>query len=261
MLLENKHAVIYGAGGTVGAAVARAFAREGAWVSLAGRTRTKLDRLAQDISAASGNVAGIAQVDALDVQAVEQHVGRLAEDVGALDICFNAVGDEATLGQPLLDIPFAEFIRPITRLVTAQFLIAKAVARYMIQRNSGVILTMTGSGLPMAGMGGAMTGWAAVDALCGQLARELGPHGVRVLWLQTTGLPEALTVDRFPAYGTGREGGMTRDELVDWLRGKTMLKRLTTLEEVGNAAAFLASDRAGAMTGSGANLTGGSVFG
>ena len=140
MLLENKHAVIYGAGGTVGAAVARAFAREGARVSLAGRTRPKLDRLAQEISAASGNLADVAQVDALDVQAVEQHAGRLAEDVGALDICFNAVGDEATLGQPLLDIPFAEFIRPITRLVTAQFLIAKAVARYMIQRNSGVIL-------------------------------------------------------------------------------------------------------------------------
>jgi len=151
MLLENKHAVIYGAGGTVGAAVARAFAREGARVSLAGRTRPKLDRLAQEISAASGNLADVAQVDALDVQAVEQHAGRLAEDVGALDICFNAVGDEATLGQPLLDIPFAEFIRPITRLVTAQFLIAKAVARYMIQRNSGVILTMTGSGVPTAG--------------------------------------------------------------------------------------------------------------
>jgi 3-oxoacyl-[acyl-carrier protein] reductase len=58
----------------------------------------------------------------------------------------------------------------------------------MILRNSGVILTMTGSGVPTAGMGGAMAAWAAVDALCGQLARELGPHGIRVLWLRSNGV-------------------------------------------------------------------------
>jgi short-subunit dehydrogenase len=75
MLPENKHAVIYGAGGPIGAAVARAFARKGARVSLAGRTRAKLDELARDIAAASGNVADIAQVDALDEQAIQRHAG------------------------------------------------------------------------------------------------------------------------------------------------------------------------------------------
>jgi 3-oxoacyl-[acyl-carrier protein] reductase len=58
----------------------------------------------------------------------------------------------------------------------------------MIERNGGVILTMTGSGVPTAGMGGAMTAWAAVDALSGQLARELGSHGIRVVWLRSNGL-------------------------------------------------------------------------
>jgi NAD(P)-dependent dehydrogenase (short-subunit alcohol dehydrogenase family) len=147
--------------------VARAFAREGARVSLAGRTRAKLDELARDIAAASGNVADIAQVDTLDKQAIQRHAGRLVETVGGLDICFNAVGDEATLGPPLIELPFAEFVRPITRLVTAQFLIATAVARHMIHRNSGVVLTMTGSGVPTAGMGGAMTAWAAVELSAG----------------------------------------------------------------------------------------------
>lgn len=241
MLLENKHAVIYGAGGTVGAAVAGAFAREGARVSLAGRTRTKLDQLAQEISAASGKVADVAQVDALDVQAVAQHAGRLTEQVGAIDICFNAVGDEATLGQPLLDIAFAEFIRPITRLVTAQFSIATAVARYMIQRNSGVILTMTGSGVPTAAMGGAMTGWAAVDALCGQLARELGPHGVRVVWL--------------------RSNGVAGDEDNPSERARSMLNRLATPDDVGKVAAFLASDHAATITATAANITSGAEVG
>jgi 3-oxoacyl-[acyl-carrier protein] reductase len=240
MLLDNKHAVVYGAGGRIGAAVARGFARQGARVSLAGRTPAKLDELAQAISAGSGNVADVAQVDALDEQAILRHADRLAEQVGGLDICFNAVGDEATLGESLLDVPFTEFIRPITRLVTAQFLIARAVARHMIPRKSGVILTMTGSGAPTAGMGGAMTAWAAVDALCGQLARELGPHGIRVLWLRSNGVAD--------------EDNPTERE-------RSMLNRLASPDDVANVAAFLASNRAATMTATAANITSGAEVG
>jgi 3-oxoacyl-[acyl-carrier protein] reductase len=247
MLLKDKHAVIYGAGGTIGAAVARAFAREGAKVSLAGRTRAKLDDLARDIAAApgnvGGNVAGIAQVDALDEQAVQGHADRLVETVGGLDICFNAVGDEATLGPPLIELPFAEFVRPITRLVTAQFLIATAAARHMIHRKSGVILTMTGSGIPTAGMGGAMTAWAAVDALCGQLARELGPHGIRVLWLQSNGVTTNADNDN-PTE-----------------RARSMLNRLASPADVASVATFLASDHAATMTATAANITSGAEAG
>jgi NAD(P)-dependent dehydrogenase (short-subunit alcohol dehydrogenase family) len=241
MLLPDKHAVIYGAGGPVGAAVARAFAREGARVSLAGRTHAKLDELAREIAAASGNVADIAQVDVLDEQAVQRHASWLAEQVGGLDICFNAVGDQARLGPSLLEIPLADFVRPITRLVSAQFLIATAVARHMIHRNAGVILTMTGSGAPTAGMGGAMTAWAAVDALCGQLARELGPHGIRVLWLRSNGV-------------AGDEDNPTE-------RQRSMLNRLASPGDVGNVAAFLASDQAATMTATAANITSGAEVG
>jgi NAD(P)-dependent dehydrogenase (short-subunit alcohol dehydrogenase family) len=243
MLLNDKHAVVYGAGGPIGAAVAHAFAREGASVSLAGRARAKLDALAREISVASGNVADVAQVDALDQQAVWRHAGRLAEQVGGLDICFNAVGDQATLGTPLMDLPFADFLRPITRLVTAQFLIATAVARHMIHRNAGVILTMTGSGVPTAGMGGAMTAWAAVDALCGQLARELGPRGIRVLWLRSNGVT---------ANGDNDNPGE---------RARSMLNRLASPDDVGNVAAFLASDQAATITATAANLTSGAEVG
>lgn len=241
MLLENKHAVIYGAGGPIGAAVARGFAREGARVSLAGRTSAKLDELARSIAADSGNVADVAQVDALDEQAVQRHAGRLVEEVGGLDICFNAVGDEATLGPSLIEIPFADFVRPITRLVTAQFLIATAVARHMVHRHAGVILTMTGSGAPTAGMGGAMTAWAAVDALCRQLARELGPHGIRVLWLRSNGV-------------AGDEDNPTERE-------RSMLNRLASPEDVANVAAFLASNQAATMTATAANITSGAEVG
>jgi 3-oxoacyl-[acyl-carrier protein] reductase len=241
MLLENKHAAIYGAGGPVGAAVARAFAREGARVSLAGRTRAKLEELARDIAATSGGVADVAQVDALDQHAVQRHASRLVEAVGGLDICFNAVGDEARLGRSLIELPFADFLRPVTRLVAAQFLIATAVAPHMIPRNAGVILTMTGSGAPTAGMGGAMAAWAAVDALCGQLARELGPHGIRVLWLRSNGVAE-------------EEDNPTE-------RARSMLHRLASPDDVGNVAAFLASDHAATMTATAANITSGAEVG
>ena len=120
--LENKHAVVYGAGGTVGQAVARALARGGARVSLAGRTRATLDELAREIHDEGGDVADIAQVDALDESAVERHVDGLVDAVGGIDICFNAVGDEATLGLSLVELPFPDFVQPITRLVSAQFL-------------------------------------------------------------------------------------------------------------------------------------------
>jgi 3-oxoacyl-[acyl-carrier protein] reductase len=240
MTLDGKHAVIYGAAGPVGTGVAHAFAREGARVSLAGRTREKLDGLAREIAAASGNVADVAEVDALDERDVQRHAERLVDTVGGLDICFNAVGDESKFG-PLIELPLDEFVRPITRLVSAQFLIATAVARQMIERNSGVILTMTGSGIPTADMGGAMTGWAAVDALCGQLARELGPHGIRVLWLQSNG----VTVNG--------------DDPTE--RGRSMLNRLASPEDVGNVAAFLASDQAATMTATAANITSGAEVG
>jgi NAD(P)-dependent dehydrogenase (short-subunit alcohol dehydrogenase family) len=241
MLLENKNAVIYGAGGPIGAAVARTFAHEGANVLLAGRSRGKLDKLASDISAASGNVVDIAEVDALDEQAVRRHAGRLAEELGRIDVCFNAIGDEATLGPLLVDIPLTDFVQPVIRLVTAQLAIAKAVAQHMIHRRSGVILTITGSGVPTAGMGGAMTAWAAVDALCGQLARELGPHGIRVLWL--------------------RSNGVVTDEDNPAERARSMLNRLASPDDAANVAAFLASDRAATMTATAVNITSGAEVG
>jgi NAD(P)-dependent dehydrogenase (short-subunit alcohol dehydrogenase family) len=241
MLLENKNAVIYGAGGPIGAAVARTFAHEGATVLLAGRSRRKLDELASKISAAPGKVADIAQVDAMDEQAVRRHAVRLADKVGRIDVCFNAIGDEATLGPLLVDMPLTEFVQPIVRLVTAQLAIAKAVAQHMIYQRSGVILTMTGSGVPTAGMGGAMTAWAAVDALCGQLARELGPHGIRVLWLQSN--------------------GVVTDEDNPTERARSMLNRLASPDDAASVAAFLASDRAATITATAVNITSGAEVG
>ena len=260
MLLENKNAVVYGGAGTIGSAVARAFAREGANVFLAGRTLATLDEVAEQISADRGE-AEAAQVDALDEQAVEAHAEAVAEKAGSIDVSFNAIGHGDVQGSPLMEMPYEDFFRPVTTALRSQFLTARAAARQMIKRRSGVIMAITATTARQAipHVGGTGVTFDAIESLCRQWACELGPFGIRVVWLQTTGIPEAIAdnVELFPEYGTGKP--MTREELISWLEEKTILKRLTPLSEVANMAAFVASDRTTAITATTVNLTGGSV--
>jgi 3-oxoacyl-[acyl-carrier protein] reductase len=104
MLLENKKAVIYGGGGAIGGAVARAFAREGATVYLAGRTLAGLDLVAQEISAAGGK-AETAEVDVMDEKAVDSHADAVSARAGGIDIALNAVGIAHVQGIPFAELP------------------------------------------------------------------------------------------------------------------------------------------------------------
>ena len=271
MLLENKNAVIYGAGGKVGGAVARAFAREGAKVFLAGRTRGTLEAVAADIEAAGGS-AEVAEVDALDERAVEEHADAVAEEAGGIDVSFNAVWIRGDLqGIPLVDMAAEDFALPITTGITTHFLTARAAARRMSPRGSGVILTLSTSAAALSGRdrkfhrtGGFGVACAAIEALTKQLAAELGARGVRVVCLRPDALPETWPDgSEVGASGAGEgEGATGADDargVLAYMEGGSLLGRLPTLEEVGNAAVFLASDRASAMTGTVANLTCGSV--
>jgi NAD(P)-dependent dehydrogenase (short-subunit alcohol dehydrogenase family) len=258
MLLDDKNAVIYGAGGPVGSAVTRAFAREGARVFLAGRTAEKLEALASEITA-TGGAAEVAEVDALDERAVDDHADTVARRAGGIDVSFNSIGHGDVHGAPLLEMPFDDFYRPVATAIRTQFVTARAAARHMVDRGSGVILaiTATTSRLSIPGVGGTGVAFDAIESLCRQWASELGPRGVRVVWLLTTGLPETLSEAPQPDYGTGRN--LTRDEHIAWMEGQTMLRRLASLDDVANAATFMVSDRGSAMTASAANLTSGSV--
>jgi len=256
MLLEHKNAVVYGGAGSVGRAVARAFAREGARVFLAGRTLATLDEVAEEISSAGGAVE-TAQVDAVDELAIDEHADAVAEKAGGIDVSFNAISHGDVHGAPLIEMSFEDFARPITTAMRTQFLTTKAAARHMTKQGSGVIIaiTATTARLAIPEVGGTGVTFDAIESLCRQWACELGRHGVRVVWLQTTGLPEAIADTVLPAYGTGSGNGMTRAELIAWMQRSTQLNRLTSLAEVGNVAAFLASDHAGAMTAAAANIT------
>jgi len=253
MLLKGKNAVIYGAGGHIGSAVARAFARDGANVFLTGRTLATLEAVAQDISAADGT-AEIAQVDALDSQAIEQHLDSIVKKAGRIDISFNATWIRGDLqGTPLLQMSREDFTLPILTGVTTHFLTATAAARHMVQQGSGVILTLSSSSAALSGRdrrfhltGGFSTACAAIEAFSRSLAGELGPQGIRVVCLRPDAIPQTWPGDDV--------------EVRTYMENGTALGRLPTLDEVANAAALVASDRASAMTGAVANLTCGSIM-
>lgn len=262
MLLEHKNAVVYGAGGAIGGAVARAFAREGARVFVAGRTLDKVEAVADKISAAGG-VAEAAAVDALDERAVEGHADAVVRKAGGIDISLNAIGipQRGVQGIPLVELSPEGFGLPIRTYTTAQFLTATAAARRMADRGSGVILTTITSGparLAAPLVGGMGPAWAAMEAFSRGLAAELGPRGVRVVALRAHGMPETATVQE--VLGLHAEGiGMTLEQVQTFWEGQTLLGRLPTLAEMADAAVFMASDRAGAMTATVANLTGGAI--
>jgi 3-oxoacyl-[acyl-carrier protein] reductase len=252
MLLEAKTAVVYGGGGAIGSAVARAYAREGAVVHLAGRTRASLEDVAQRIRL-DGGAAHVAQVDVLDRAAVARHADATTAS-GGIDICFNATSNDDVQGTPLLAMPPEKFLRPVTKAVTAHFNIATAVGRPMTRHGHGVILVMAGGREAIPRLGGAHVAWAALAGLCRQLAAELGPHGVRVSWLLSPGSPG------------GDEAGQRQDPagpatagVADPGHAGLLARHLPSYDEVASIAAFAASDWARTITASEINLTGGAV--
>jgi 3-oxoacyl-[acyl-carrier protein] reductase len=262
MLLEDKRAVIYGGGGAIGGAVARSFAREGARVFLAGRTLAKLDQVAGEI-VADGGSAETAVVDALDEDAVNEHADAVA-DAGGIDVALNAVGIPHVQGTPFAELSYEDYAIPIAAYTRTNFLTAKAVARPMAERGAGVILTLSTPGSRFTGKGflGYGATCAAIEAFSRILAGELGPNGIRVVCLRSDTIPEALATshvrDVFMGYAE-RAGTTVETMMAERARSGTLLGRPPTLSEIGDYAAFVASDRAAAMTGAIANLTGGSL--
>src|SRR5262249_37119004 len=245
MLLEGKTAVIYGGGGSIGGAVARAFGREGASVFLAGRTQSRLEEVAEQIRSAGG-VAETAQVDALDERAVDEHAGAVAARAGGIDISFNLISHGDVQGTPLAEMALEDFERPVMTAVRTMFLTSRAAARHMIMQGSGVIMAFGGYGDPLPGyyLGGLQVAFQAIEALRRNLACELGPHGIRVVTLQTGGVPETIPEDF-----DGRQA------ITDDIVRRTMLNRAATLDDVANVAAFVASDLARTMTATALNIT------
>jgi NAD(P)-dependent dehydrogenase (short-subunit alcohol dehydrogenase family) len=257
MLLENKNAVIYGGGGSIGGAVAREFAREGARVFLAGRTREKLEAVATDIEAAGGS-AEVAVLDALDERAVNEHAEGVVSQAGSIDVSFNLITRGDVQQIPLVDMEVADFVRPVMTGITTNFITARAAARQMTEQGAGVILALdSGSANKSPMMGGTGSADAATDSFIRNLANEIGPRGVRAVGIWTAGLPETLSREKMAPYVGGHLDEATYQGILKNLDEMRMTRLSPTLAQLSATAAFLASDHAAAITGTFVNVTSG----
>ena len=246
-LLHGKTALIYGGGGAVGGAVARAFAAEGAMVHIAGRTESRLEKVARDIRE-SGGTAETAVVDALDEEQVDAFVNRVAKKSKRIDISFNVIsfGD---VQQPLMAIDVDDFTRPVTLASRTHFLTTRAAATHMVKQRSGVVLMFGGSGpQTVSGLGGFKVALDAMEGLRRQWALELGKYGIRVVTMVTGGIIETI-----PWQAEGRE------EIVVEIARAAHLNRTATLTDVGNVASFIVSDKAAAITDATVNISAGAI--
>jgi NAD(P)-dependent dehydrogenase (short-subunit alcohol dehydrogenase family) len=262
MMLKDKVAVIYGAGGAIGGAVALAFACEGAKLFLTSRHLAPVEAVAKDVVSAGGS-AEVAEVDVLDEQAVDEHLQSVIDKAGRVDISFNAVGipDAKILGVPLVELDVEQFSLPIATYTRSYFLTARLAARRMVPNKSGVIMTVTTlhsrAGLPLVGGYGAAQ--AAKEALTRDLSAELAPQGIRVVGLRPQAMPESVGSRRRFFESRAKTLGMTWEQFQELLASRTHPRRLMTLEEMANVAVFVASDKASGMTGTIVNLTMGSL--
>ncbi|MER6670947.1 SDR family oxidoreductase [Amycolatopsis japonica] len=256
MSLQNKNAIIYGAGGAIGNGVAKEFAARGARVFLTGRHEPALTKLAGEIKETGGR-AEVAVVDGLDEAAVDAHAASVVAEAGSIDVSLNLVPRGDIQGIPLVEMSVEDYVRPITDGIATNFITARAAARHMVAQGSGAILALdSGSahGSPMMGATGSID--AALDTFIRNLAVEIGPHGVRALGIWVAGIPETLTPEKLSAVNNQLPASPEMvQNVLDALTEARMTKRSPRLAEVAATLAFLASDDATGITGTFVNVT------
>lgn len=260
--LEGKRAVVFGAGGSIGAAAAKELAFEGAEVFLAGRNPAGIERVAREIESAGGR-AHCDVVDALDGAAVGDYVDSIVRKFGSLDIEFNATGPRAAEyggGKMAVDLTVKEFATALNTVLQSQFITAQAVARHMLQQRSGVIIFLTGSPAKPHTPGATAIGAAfgGVENMTRSLALELSGSGVRVVCVRTAANPDSRTMQDVTEM-MGQAMNITAAEARAGLAEMTLLKASPTTLDTAKAAAFLASDRAHMMTGTVLNASAGAT--
>ncbi|MBO0801112.1 MAG: SDR family oxidoreductase, partial [Blastocatellia bacterium] len=200
-LLHGKRAIVFGAGGSIGSAVSREFAAEGAEVFLAGRTKSKVEEIASRIRMEEDRRAHAAALNATDDHEVNEYIDGIASEYGSIDIIFNAVGPAAKEygnGKNAVDLGIEEFMTPVLTVLKSQFITARAGARHMVKQRSGVIIFLTGS--PARGHVEGVTAigaaFGAIETLMENLAVEISPSGVRAVCLRTTANVDSRTIQQ-----------------------------------------------------------------
>jgi len=257
MLLHNKTAIIYGAGGSIGSTLAKAFANAGARVFLTGRHLSSVKKVADEIVAGRGE-AYATEVDAMEETAIHNHMDMVIAETGSVDISFNVIDLQVVQGMPLTDMAMADFVRPVNIAMQAQFLTATAAAKVMMKQGSGVILTLTATpgGIGYPGTAGFAPACSAIECFSRNLASEIGAYGVRAVNIRSGGSPDSAVfknaIENHPE---------VMKDVLRQMEADSMLKKLPLMADIANAAVFLASDMAGKITGVTVDITCGTTAG
>ncbi len=251
MLLQNKNAVIYGAGGSLGGAIAKALVKAGAIVFLSGHKIKSVQRLADEINNAGGK-AEAAEVDALNEKTVNDYVKEVAKKAGSIDISFCLIDLQDLQGVPLVEMSLTDFARPIKRAIESQFITNTAAGRIMMKQKSGVILSLTATpgGIGYPETGGFGPACRIMECMSTNLASELGKHGVRVVSIRSAGSPDSKAFK-----DAVEHGGEKAVEFIKKIEDDTMLKKMPVMDDIANTAVFLASDMAAGITGVAVDVT------
>ena len=238
-MLQDKNAVIYGGAGSLGSTIARAIAKEGAKVFLAGRHLASVQELADEIE-------------------VKEFVGSITRAGATLDLSFCLIDYQVVQNLPLVELSVEDFVRPVSIAMRSHFLTATAAGKMMMKQRSGVILSLTatpgGIGYPFTA--GFAPACSAIETFSRNLASELGAYGVRVVNIRSGGSPDSRVFKQAIEHNPKEMEAILRG-----MENDTMLKKLPLMDEIANTAVFLASDLANGITGVTVDVTGGTTAG
>jgi 3-oxoacyl-[acyl-carrier protein] reductase len=245
MRLKNKTAIVTGGAQGFGLGIAETFAREGARVCIMDVNVEKAREAAADI----GRKAFALTCDVAKSQSVTRAFQRAITKLGHLDILVNNAG-VSHRNQPMLEVDEAEFDRVYAINVKSIFLTAHAVVPHFRMRGAGMILNIgsTAGIRPRPGLTWYNGTKGAVNLLSKSMAVELAPDRIRVCCI-------APVAGETPLLATFM--GEDTPEKRAQFRASIPLGRLSTPQDIANAALYLVSDEAAMVTGAVLEVDGG----
>jgi NAD(P)-dependent dehydrogenase (short-subunit alcohol dehydrogenase family) len=253
--LQGKHAIVTGGSRGIGKSIARELAREGVDVAIVARTKETLEATASELSAETRRRVIPIVTDVTDRAQVDAAVGQAAAELGGLHILVNsgsAPGGSTTATGPIETVVDEDLLQDFNIKYVGALRCARAAIPFMKEQHWGRIINISGTNARTAGnlSGGARN--TSLVHLTKTLAVQLGQFGITVNCIHPGQTRTERTAGQYAA--RAEELGMTpeevesRDYAPDSPRGNSIC-RIVDAAEIAYVAAFLASDKAWAVTG------------